>query len=47
MYTITEEEKEAIHIALLIAVDNGNYDVFTKDDFSIIYKAEEIINNLK
>lgn len=46
MYTLTEKQKEIIHEALIIACDNGNYDVFSTKDFDLLYQAEQIISNL-
>jgi len=46
MYKITEEQKEQIHKALIVACDNGTFDEFTKEELKQIESAEKLVNNL-
>lgn len=46
MYNLTEEQKEVIHKALIIASDNGTLDEFTSEELKLINTAETLVNNI-
>ena len=46
MYTITKEQREIIHKALITACDNGTFDEFTKGELKLIENAERLVKNL-